>query len=192
MILPSVPGPTGIIIGFPVSVAFCPRVRPSVPKNTHLRHLYQEISFYLSNYHPSQSSAQHFRPNVAIASSAHMLQPSSASKQTATSRTSFCPLFSVFKALKIGGSLSESNFTKEYHILVLGDDSDVPRSCVGIPSTTAPITWWIFPSKACVLASRAPRAGATLSLNGWKARRAAIGRANAEVRRVRATPLYKS
>lgn len=128
MILPRVPGPTGIIIGFPVSVAFCPRVRPSVPKITHLRHLYQEVSFYLSNYHPSQSSAQHFHPNVAIASSAPMFQPSSAIKQTATSRTSFCPLFSVFKALKIGGSLSESNFTKGFHILVLGISRRLRRS----------------------------------------------------------------
>ena len=47
-----------------------------------------------------------------------------------------------------------------------------------------------MPSRTSVLANLALSAGAKSFLIGWKARRAAVGLVNAEVRSVRARPLY--
>lgn len=63
MIRPRVPGPTGIIIGEPVSVAVRPRTRPSVPIET----LSDSglIGIPRRAYHPWQSFEQHSRLDVA-------------------------------------------------------------------------------------------------------------------------------
>lgn len=79
---------------------------------------------------------------------------------TATSRTSFWPLFSVWMALRIAGSWSPSNLTVitlnvsncRYHVRI-GDGFEAATTgsinCgINIPSTTAPITWWTFPVNA--------------------------------------------
>lgn len=129
-------------------------------------------------------------------------------KLTATSRMSFWPPFSVVRALRMAGSCSPSNLTVIVHQHgCYGGDSDSAtlarrqwRLCLGraswgkgflIPSTTAPMTWWILPSReASVLAKRWLKAGANEGLMGWKARCRVAGR-RAEALNDLAMPLWE-
>jgi len=60
-----------------------------------------------------------------------------------------------------------------------------------LPSTIAPTTECILPTRASVLAHLAARAGAKFFWMGWKARRVADGSVRAEVRRARDKPLCR-
>jgi hypothetical protein len=62
-----------------------------------------------------------------------------------------------------------------------------------IPSTTAPMTWWILPTRPeSELANLAESAGRALDRRGSKARRATgVGRAKAALPKVRARPLER-
>ena len=68
MIRPRVPGPTGIMMGEPVSVAVAPRTRPSVPISSTRE--FREATLISSEsqepYRPWQSCVRHFHPNVAV------------------------------------------------------------------------------------------------------------------------------
>ena len=111
---------------------------------------------------------------------------------------SFCPPFSQCRAFRIGGKASVSNLTigqrpiSDYssHIQIELVDEVISLAVLGgLPSTTAPMTWWTLPSSAPVLAHLAPSTGARLLLRGWNARRVAVGREIAGVRKDRARPL---
>lgn len=188
-------------MGDPVSVTDRPRTRPSVPGN------FGQYCF-VTEQSPGRKFTVHSNGSDYIFTQMLLLnsKPKSQtlggwldSRRTATSRINFWPAFSVSKALRIGGSASVSNFTIRKRLASanncafrgpsLATEAQAFPQAFGVPSTTAPMTWCIFPSPT-PLANRAPRAGAAFLLMGWKARRAPVGRANTEARRVRARPLY--
>ena len=92
MIRPRVAGPTGMVMGAPVSVALAPRVRPSVPSyNT-----YQPI-FRVAKFESCFTMA--------------MQRTTFSPRCCETSRTSFWPLFSTWRASRILGRFAPSNLT---------------------------------------------------------------------------------
>lgn len=67
MIRPRVPGPTGIMIGEPVSLTLDPRTRPSVPSPRTLV-LGIRTRVVPPAYRPWQYIGQRFHPDVAVSS----------------------------------------------------------------------------------------------------------------------------
>ena len=116
MIRPRVPGPTGTMMGDPVSDALLPRTRPSVP----IFMSSQCLQLSTMNHNSLPSIAMHrttFSPKCCYYEYQYICNDGCVScrRRTATSRTSLLPPLSVTRALRMGGSLSVSNFTVLYY-----------------------------------------------------------------------------
>jgi hypothetical protein len=113
MIRPRVPGPTGIMIGAPVSTAGWPRTRPSVPVQFVLDRQ-RERFFDVKHTIHSNASYNIFSQMLLAKTSVPLASrlPCEYFARTATSKTSLLPPLSVSRALRMGGSASRlSNFT---------------------------------------------------------------------------------
>ena len=100
---PRVPGPTGILIGAPVSWTSLPRTRPSVPKRFLSALVGSGLSLILDHRSKTFWVGSHI-PSMA------MQRTTFSPKCWATSKTNLFPFLSVLRALRIGGNCSPSNF----------------------------------------------------------------------------------
>ena len=108
MIRPSVPGPTGILIGEPVSATLWPRTKPSVPVAVSSCPNLSEP--FQHTVHGNASHCVFTQMLLCFVSQCYTSFPR-CRKRTATSKMSLLPPFSVSRAFRIAGRVSPSNLT---------------------------------------------------------------------------------